>query len=224
ETVVGIFVESPVDFATGTLGILKAGGAYVPLDPAYPEERLRFMLQDSGSLALVATRALAAKQVLQGMTVLVLEDFDAADGEHENLPNRTTAENLAYVMYTSGSTGQPKGAAITHRAVIRTVRDTNYLEFGPIQVIAQTSNFCFDAATFENWGALLNGGRLAGIPRTIALSPGDYAVALRRERITSVFVTTDLFNQLVRTRPDVFRSLDNVLVGGSAIDAKWVAA
>src|SRR5262249_14298468 len=170
---------------------------------------------------LVATRALDTKPALQGMTVLALEDLDKADREHENLPNRTTAENLAYAMYTSGSTGQPKGALIPHRAVTRTVRDTDSIKLGQSPVIAQGSNFCFDAATVEIWGALLNGGRLAGIPRTVALSVDDYAVALRGECITSVFITTDLFHQLVRARPDVFRSLDNVLVGGSALDARW---
>ena len=90
-------------------------------------------------------------------------------------------------------------------------------------MIAQTSNVCFDAATFEIWGALSNGARLAGIPRDVALSPDDYASALRSEGVTSLFVTTDLFNQLVRERPDVFRSADSVLMGGSAIDVKWVA-
>jgi amino acid adenylation domain-containing protein/non-ribosomal peptide synthase protein (TIGR01720 family) len=225
ETVAAICVDRPIELVTGMLGILKAGGAYVPLDPAYPAERLLFMLEDSRAMALVTTGALAKTLPVRDMTVLALDDWqETTDDQDDHLVNRTTAENLAYVMYTSGSTGRPKGTAISHRAVIRTVRDTNYITLGPSHTIAQTSNFCFDAATFEVWGALLNGGRLAGMPRTVTLSPDDLSVVLRSERITTIFVTTDLFNQLVRERPDVFRAVENVLVGGSAIDVKWIAA
>ena len=225
ETPVAICVDKPTDLVTGMLGILKAGGAYVPLDPAYPEERLLFMLKDSGAAALVTTRRLAVTLPVRDMTVLALDDLEApGDGEHDDPVTNTTADNLAYVMYTSGSTGWPKGAAIPHRAVIRTVRDTNYISLGPSHALAQTSNFCFDASTFEVWGALLNGGRLAGLPKAVALSPDDFHLALRSDGITTVFVTTDLFNQLVRERPDVFLAVDNVLVGGSAIDVKWIAA
>jgi amino acid adenylation domain-containing protein/non-ribosomal peptide synthase protein (TIGR01720 family) len=225
DTLVAICVESPIELAAGVLGILKAGGAYVPLDPAYPPERLLFMLEDSGAAVLVTTHTLAGKLPVNEMTMVALDDLqESDDDEHADLPNRTRTDNLAYVMYTSGSTGQPKGAAVPHRAVIRTVRDTNYITLGPSDAIAQISNFCFDAATFEVWGALLNGARLAGISRTITLSPGGFATALRSERVTTAFVTTDLFNQLVRERPDIFRAAGAVLVGGSAVDAKWVAA
>ena len=225
ETAVAVCVDRPTDLATGMLGILKAGGAYVPLDTAYPKERLLFMLKDSAAAGLVTTRRLAAALPAQDVTVLALDDTEApGDDGSDEPPNRTTAESLAYVMYTSGSTGRPKGTAIPHRAVVRTVRDTNYIKLGPSDVIAQISNFCFDASTFEVWGALLNGGRLAGLPKAVTLSPDDFRLALRGEGITAVFVTTDLFNQLVRERPDVFLAVNNVLVGGSASDVKWIAA
>jgi len=225
QRLAAICVDGPVELVTGMLGILKAGGAYVPLDPAYPEERLRFMLADSGAAALVTTGLLSASLPADGTPLLALDDLEEnpEDGR-DDLPSATTAEDLAYVMYTSGSTGRPKGAAISHRAVIRTVRNTNYITLGPSDTIAQISNFSFDAVTFEVWGALLSGGRLAGIPKNVALSPDDFAVALRSERISAVFVTTDLFNQLVRARADLFHSVGTVLVGGSAIDPKWMAA
>jgi amino acid adenylation domain-containing protein/non-ribosomal peptide synthase protein (TIGR01720 family) len=224
DRVVGLCVESPIDFGIGMLAILKAGGAYLPLDPAYPDALLRFMLEDAEAVAVVTTGALSARAALEGRTLLALESACGTDQDHEdNPPCRTTAENLAYVMYTSGSTGRPKGVSIPHRAVIRTVRNTNYVDFRQPQVIAQISSLSFDAATFEFWGALLNGGRLAGIPRTAVLSPDRFAGSLHDESVTSVFVTTDLFNQLVRVRPGVFRSIDNVLVGGAPIDTKWIS-
>ena len=90
----------------------------------------------------------------------------------ENLPNRATPEDVAYIIYTSGSTGRPKGVAVPHRAVNRLVFKTNYIELDASDRIAQVSNMSFDAATFEIWGALLNGGQLRGL-RPMSLSrPG----------------------------------------------------
>ncbi|MGH7586663.1 MAG: amino acid adenylation domain-containing protein, partial [Gemmatimonadales bacterium] len=224
ETVVGICVDRPIELVTGMLGILNAGGAYVPLDPAYPEERVRFMVEDSGAVAVVTTRGLAGRVPRGGPTLALDEEEAGGEEEPAERPTATRAEDLAYVMYTSGSTGRPKGAAISHRAVIRTVRDTNYIRLGPADTLAQISNFSFDAATFEIWGALLNGGRLAGLAREVTLAPDEFAAALRSEGISTLFVTTDLFNQLVRERPGLFAGVGAVLVGGSAIDAKWIAA
>jgi amino acid adenylation domain-containing protein/non-ribosomal peptide synthase protein (TIGR01720 family) len=225
ETVVGVCVESPIDFAVSMLAILKAGGAYLPLDPAYPDERLRFMLEDSRAVAIVTRQSHAPKRALEDRPVLILESLDHNAPELvESLQDVTTAENIAYVMYTSGSTGRPKGASIPHRAVIRTVRNTNYLAFGPAQVVAQMSSFSFDAVTFEFWGALLNGGRVAGIAKSVALSPDGLADALRAEHVTSAFVTTDLFNSLVRERPGIFSPVENLLTGGSALNTTWIAA
>jgi amino acid adenylation domain-containing protein/non-ribosomal peptide synthase protein (TIGR01720 family) len=150
---------------------------------------------------------------------------DARASENDlNLAEFAGAGNLAYVMYTSGSTGEPKGVEITHRAVIRTVVSTDYVSLGPSEVIAQLANVCFDAATFEIWGPLLNGGRIAGIDRSIALSPEDFAHSLSEQKVSTIFVTTDLFNQLVKTRPDTFSSVENLLVGGTAINPKWIDA
>jgi amino acid adenylation domain-containing protein/non-ribosomal peptide synthase protein (TIGR01720 family) len=224
ETVVGVCGETPIELVVSMLGVLKAGGAYLPLDQSYPEERLLFMLQDSGAQVLVRSRALARMIPAGSVECISLEDIrdEEKQTDDRNLPNWTVPENLAYVMYTSGSTGGPKGTEITHRAVIRLVRETDYVTLGTSNVIAQIANVCFDAATFEIWGALLNGPKIAGISRFVALSPEDFSIALRDHRVSTIFVTTDLFNQLVRTKPDVFRSVETLLVGGSAINVKWI--
>ncbi len=223
ETVVGICGQSTIELVSAMLGVLKAGGAYVPLDQSYPDERLLFMLRDSGARVLLTSRPLAEKIPAGDVRCVTLEDIrDDDEALDDELPNCTSANNLAYVMYTSGSTGGPKGVEITHRAVIRLVRETDFLTLNSSHVIAQVANFCFDAATFEIWGALLNGAQIAGISRFVALSPEDFSIALRDHRVTTIFVTTDLFNQLVRTKPDVFRSVENLLVGGSAINVKWI--
>ena len=125
-------------------------------------------------------------------------------------------------MYTSGSTGAPKGVAIPHRAVIRLVQGTNYVALGPDDIMAQVANPAFDASTFEVWGALLNGAQLAVIPHAVVLSPREFEAALVRERITTLFLTTAVFNQMAREVPTAFRHCRNVLFGGEAAEPKWV--
>ena len=127
-------------------------------------------------------------------------------------------ENLAYIVYTSGSTGRPKGVMVGHREVVQLVVDTDFVHLGPGDRIAQASNASFDALTFELWGALLNGATLAGIPREVMLSPRALEDALARERITTLFLTPALFNQVVRERPDAFRTVRTLLLGGDALD------
>ncbi len=158
EERVGVLLEPSPEFIVALLGILKAGGAYVPLDGAYPKQRLQFMLEDAG-VELVLT--------VQGQTELIgageykevvyLDDGLELLGREsrENPETVTRAENLAYVMYTSGSTGQPKGVGVTHRGINRLVRNTNYVQLHSTDRMAQVSNVSFDAATFEIWGALL---------------------------------------------------------------------
>ncbi|HEV3023112.1 MAG TPA: amino acid adenylation domain-containing protein, partial [Pirellulales bacterium] len=129
---------------------------------------------------------------------------------------------MAYVMFTSGSTGQPKGIAVGHRAVVRLVRDTNYLFFAATEVFAQASNVAFDAASFEIWGALANGASLVVTPKETLLSPSELRQHIRRHGISVLFVTTALFNQLAEQAPDVFASLRYVLFGGEAADPESV--
>ncbi|HEY6050513.1 MAG TPA: AMP-binding protein, partial [Thermoanaerobaculia bacterium] len=112
EVLVGICVERSLDAIVGLLGILKAGGAYLPLDPAYPRERLRFMVEDSGARAIVTHAAAEGKGLglMPAERVVLLEASAPGEGESaENVESGAGPRNLAYVIYTSGSTGRPKG-------------------------------------------------------------------------------------------------------------------
>jgi acyl-coenzyme A synthetase/AMP-(fatty) acid ligase/acyl carrier protein len=126
---------------------------------------------------------------------------------------------VAYVIFTSGSTGKPKGVCVPHRAVNRLVVNCDYVKLGAEDVVAQISNCCFDAATFEIWGALLNGSRLVGIEREDVLSAERFSAELSKHGVTTLFVTTALFNELVHERGDIFRQVRNVLFGGEECDA-----
>lgn len=219
DVLVGICMERSIEMIIGLLGILKAGGAYVPLDPKYPKERLTFMLNDA-SVPIVLTENQYVQMLSQHHArVLTLDSFT----EERHVPpisssSRVQPENLAYVMYTSGSTGNPKGVCVTHRNVVRLVLNTNYVDISPSDRIAQASNSSFDAATFEIWGALLNGAAVVIVTKEIALSLGAFAAALEAHAVSILFTTTALFNMVVRQSPTMFHSLRYVLFGGEAVD------
>jgi amino acid adenylation domain-containing protein len=220
EVRVGVQMERSVEFVVALLAILKAGGAYVPLDGMYPKQRLQFMLEDAGVQVLLSD----ADETASGVEVLNLaraEELLAAESL-ENLENLTGAEDLAYVMYTSGSTGQPKGVAIPHRAINRLVRQTNYVKFAATDRVAQTSNASFDAATFEIWGALLNGARLIVLAKETVLTAVELKRAVAAQRISVMFLTTALFNQMAQSIPEAFGRLRYLVFGGEASDAQAV--
>jgi amino acid adenylation domain-containing protein len=224
EIFVGIYVERSLEMVEGLLGILKAGGAYVPLDPEYPQERLAFMLEDTRARVLITHKRLMEKLPEHNARVICLDrDWEEIRHESEENPeSNSTAENLAYVIYTSGSTGRPKGVSISHRAVNRLVFNTDYVKIESFDKVAQVSNASFDAATFEIWGALLQGAQLIGIPKRVALSPQEFAAQIAEQEISVLFLTTALFNQIASEAPQAFHSVRDLLFGGEAVDPRWV--
>ncbi|MCP4654315.1 MAG: AMP-binding protein, partial [bacterium] len=224
ESAVGLSVERSIELIVATLGIIKAGGAYVPLDPAYPDERLTFMVDDSGAAVVLSDARMADR--LRGLGVESI-DLDAEWPTIAVCPDTDPVAvagggNLAYVIYTSGSTGTAKGVAVPQRAISRLVLNTDYVELSPDDRIAQASNASFDAATFEIWGALLHGAALVGIERFAVLSPQAFGEEIRARAITALFVTTALFDQLAREAPETFASLRHLLFGGETVDPRWV--
>src|SRR5215213_9527912 len=220
ETLVGVLLERSVEMMVALVGILKAGGAYVPLDSSYPRERLSFMLADTHAALLLTEQRLS--DVVPAHTAQVIQlDIQAKQISKESkenpLPN-ATPENLAYVIYTSGSTGTPKGISIPQSAVNRLVCNTNYINLESKDVVAQVSNFSFEAFTFEIWGALLHGAELSIITNDITLSLQDFAAAIKSRGITTMFLTTALFNVLAREAPATFSTVKNLITGGEVAD------
>ncbi|HSG39201.1 MAG TPA: amino acid adenylation domain-containing protein, partial [Thermoanaerobaculia bacterium] len=217
DVLAGVCLERSPGLIVALLGILKAGGAYLPLDPSYPVERLALMLEDADAPVLITSEAFRDRLPAGRAAVVCLEglDLDAPAGP---VAHGATAESLAYVIYTSGSTGRPKGVAVPHRAIVRLVLGTDYVRLEPGDRVAQASNASFDAATFEIWGALLNGACLAMVTRDVALEPCEFAAQLHERRITALFLTTALFNQLAREAPGAFSGLRHLLFGGEAVD------
>lgn len=203
-SLIGLPAERSARFIAGIVGILKAGGAYVPLDSTEPPDRL------------AAMRAQCA-------CVLDFSEM-RSDASDENPKCPASPTGPAYVLFTSGSTGAPKGVVVPHRAINRLVINNDYAPFAESDMVAFASNVCFDAATFEIWGALLNGGTLVVTPRDVLLSPIALAAHLAGEHITVLFLTTSLFNRLANESPEMFSSLRHLVFGGEAADAGSVRA
>ncbi len=231
EVMVGTLLDRSLDLVVGLLGILKAGGAFVPLDPSYPMERLEFMAADIAAPVMLVQESVVQRLGFPGTSnpawlhgkSLSLEQnrADIAQESVENPSNQTTADNLAYVMYTSGSTGQPKGVMVSHRAVVRLVKNTNYIDLGEREVFLQFSPISFDASTLEIWGALLNGGCLAMMPPE-KQSLSELGTAIRRYGVTTLWLTAGLFNVMVEQRVEDLKPLRQLVAGGDALSPAHV--
>ncbi len=223
---VGLCMERSADVIVGLLGILKAGGAYVPLDHAYPDERIAFMLADTAAKCVIAHKAtsdgLAPFAKNTRVFCLNADDHALANESGNNPDIGSQPEDRAYVVFTSGSTGNPKGVLVGHRAVVRLVRDTNYCEFTPNEVFIHTAPLAFDASTFEIWGPLLNGGSLV-VLTPFALTPDALASAVNRHGVTTIWLTSGLFNLVSEQRVDVFKSLRQVISGGDVLSPMHVS-
>ena len=225
ETLVGVYVRRSMEMVTGLLGILKAGGAYVPLDPAYPEKRLRFMLEDAGlSVVLTDSTMLDRLPDHEGVNVCLDSDLQAISQQADTNPvTGSTDVNAAYVIYTSGTTGKPKGVVVEHRQVTRLFHSTDsWFRFGKHDVWTLFHSCAFDFSVWELWGALFYGGRLVVVPREVARSSSDFLKLLRREKVTVLNQTPSAFRALINAmdlsdQANADLSLRYVIFGGEAL-------
>ncbi|MCU0287405.1 MAG: amino acid adenylation domain-containing protein, partial [Acidobacteria bacterium] len=213
DTIVAIMMERSIEMIIGIMGILKAGGAYMPIDPAYPEERIRYMLADSHAGILLAKEDCRKDIIVNCQLSRELVFF-----HHSSfIIHHSNPFHLAYIIYTSGSTGSPKGVLVTHRNVVRLVKNTNFIDFEPSDRVLQTGALEFDASTFEVWGALLNGLTFYPLGKDNILPPHKLKDTITRYRITTIWLTSPLFNQVVQTDAGIFAGLRNLVVGGDIL-------
>ncbi|MFI7673237.1 amino acid adenylation domain-containing protein [Actinophytocola sp. NPDC049390] len=228
DVLVAICAGRDLEMLAATLAVLKAGGAYVPLDPTNPDERLRYVLGDTGARLLLTERALADRFTGFAGEVVELDGCLAEDapGDTEDPPVTATPDNLAYVIYTSGSTGRPKGVMIAHRQVVRLISaaDADF-EFGPDDVWALVHSHAFDLSVWEMWGAFSKGGRVAVVPAETVRDHEALHDLLRAERVTVLTQTPPAFRALRATMTASGRSfrdlaMRTVVFGGDALHVR----
>ncbi|MDO9712574.1 non-ribosomal peptide synthetase [Paracraurococcus lichenis] len=214
--IVGIAAPRGIEAIVAMLGVLRAGAAYLPLDLANPASVLRRMTDDCAAAVVVHA-----------------DGVDATWAEHRlpiRGPDRAPSvghaaagpDSLAYVMYTSGSSGRPKGTMIPQRGILRLVLGCDYASLGADEVVLHAAPLGFDASTFEIWGALLNGGKLAILPEP---SPSLAAIgaAIQRHGVTTAWLTAGLFHLMVEQQLPALRGLRQLLAGGDVLSPPHVA-
>ena len=219
--VVAVSLPRSAEMIVALLAVLKAGAAYLPLDANYPAERLAFMLQDSAAAALLTGDAHCRRlaDAATGIPVINLDVLLARDEPQPAAPlasAQAAPDSPAYVIYTSGSTGRPKGAISSHSAVLNLAWQPSYTEIGPGDTLLHAAPTVFDASTFEIWGALLNGARLA----LAADGPMDLAVLateLECYQVSILWLTAGLFSEVVAHRAEALRGVRHLITGGDVL-------
>lgn len=223
--IVAICMDRSINLIASILGVLKAGCAYLPLDSDCPSRRISRILNDAQAALVISESSVNANFAGHEDSIVYLDNVSGELGAQSVDDPRIVvdATTPACVLFTSGSTGGAKGVCIPHRGVLRLVINTDFADFPSLHRIAQISNMAFDAATFEMWGALLNGGTLVGIDKETALSPGNLKQKLQNERIDGLLLTPTLFNRVAASEPDAFKTVHTLVVGGEALSPKWIA-
>ncbi|MGV9393375.1 amino acid adenylation domain-containing protein, partial [Streptomyces olivaceus] len=239
EQRVALALPRSAEQVVAVLAVLKAGGAYVPVDPDYPAARIAYLLRDARPALLVTTSRFADLPGADGVERLLLDTTgpggpDGAD-DLDGLPDTDPEvpldpDHAAYVIHTSGSTGEPKGVVVPHRNVVRLFTSTEKLfGFGADDVWTLFHSYAFDFSVWELWGPLLHGGRLVVVDHRTSRSPGAFLELLARERVTVLNQTPSAFYQLMQAdadSPGTGRpfALRTVVFGGEALEHARLAS
>ncbi|WP_122609815.1 non-ribosomal peptide synthetase, partial [Pseudomonas viridiflava] len=212
---VAIVLPRSLELLVGQLAVSKCAATFVPLDVNAPAERQSYMLDDCQAVC-VLTRSTAPINAATRRIDLDSLDLNGQPGHDPELEQGS--DTAAYVMYTSGSTGAPKGVRVPHRGIARLVLNNGYADFNEHDRIAFASNPAFDASTMEVWGALLNGGQLCVVDHETLVDPVRFSALLIDARISVLFITTALFNQYVQQIQQALQGLRLLLSGGERAD------
>jgi amino acid adenylation domain-containing protein len=219
---VGIMLDRSEKYIIAILGILRSGGAYVPVDPDYPVSRKEFIFQDAEIQVLITqTEYIFDLDYYSGHVFAIdvqLQSLEPAS----SVPLKNTVNDLAYIMYTSGSTGMPKGVMVEQRGVIRLVKSMNYVHVAVGDRILSMSNFSFDGSVFDIFASLLNGAALVITRKEQLLDFMQLSTIITGQQISVFFITTALFNALADSAFLTEHHLKYILFGGERVSVGHV--
>ncbi len=215
---VTVFAEKKIEIIAAIVAIIKLGAIYVPVDPRYPTERIKFIIENTRSKLLL---------MYQNSINVDTEKLDLSVLDMERMYQKVTlpvsdSSLPAYIMHTSGTTGNPKGVVVTQKNIIRLVKNTNFCRFDQDTIMLQTGSLAFDAATMEIWGPLLNGGLLCLEENEVILDAERLKETIQKQKVNALFMTTTLFNQMILADRLLFSSVEYVMVGGEKITEKFI--
>ncbi|HTE28645.1 non-ribosomal peptide synthetase [Flavitalea sp.] len=213
---IGLLAEPSIDMVVGILGVLKAGRAYLPLDAQYPKKRLDFVLKDSSATVVLTQKHLLSLLSDHSVSLRTIDEIIASESSEEPiLPNAIDGEDLAYVLYTSGSTGQPKGVCVTHKNLTNST--TSRFDFYPNQPLSflLMSSFSFDSSVAGIFWTLLAGGKLVLAERRTEQDLNSLSEIFISEEITHTLLLPTLYQTLIKNLPkQVFDTFKTIIVAG----------
>jgi bacitracin synthase 3 len=220
---IGLILERSLEMVAWILGVLKAGCAYVPIDPQLPLQRMDTIISDAMVNTLIIDAAIDTELLSCPLQMIIVADTaELISDLSPAQPVLAGADSTVYIMYTSGSTGNPKGIPANHYNITRLVKNANYIEIKPEDKIIQWSNYVFDGSTFDIYGALLNGAELVVIPREATADITLLGQALLQEEISIMFITTALFNALAEYGLHYLHGIRKLLTGGEKASRKHI--
>lgn len=220
EDRIAIFLDKSIEMIVSILAILKVNAAFLPIDIDYPEDRINYILKDANVKIALTNSNL--KEKITNLCNSIYLDTLSFEGKSNFKYTSKPFSSLAYVMYTSGSTGRPKGVMIEQQSIVRLAIKPNFIKFGNSERILQTGSIVFDACTFEIWAALLNGFTLYILEKKDLLNPTFLGNYLTQNKISILWITAPLFNQLSDINPYMFSSVKYLLTGGDVLSPKHI--
>lgn len=223
--VVSLFMEKSLESIVAILATLKVGAAFLPLDVEYPKERINYILSNSETKLILTTKYYEDRiesnisKICVDLSNSKIYNNSISKG---NLNVLGSPEDMAYIMYTSGSTGQPKGVMVCNKNIVRLVKNNKFINFEKDEHILQTGSIVFDACTFEIWGSLLNGFTLYLIPKDKLLDVKYLEKYLSDNKITILWLTASLGNYICEQAPSIFKDVRYLLTGGDVLSVKHI--
>ena len=220
--VIAIFADSSEWVIISMLAILKAGCVYLPLDSKYPEERIKYIIQDTQT-SLILTEAIFLEKIQFSLyPILIIDEFEAkiTAFSTSNPKINSNSDDPAYIMYTSGTSGVPNGVLIPQKGIIRLV-NSDFIPFSEELTFMQLAPLGFDASTFEIWGALLHGNKLVifrhHIPEFLLIQ--EY---IQKYKVTCLWLTASLFNAIIDEAYEILNGIKYLLTGGEALSVSHI--